>query len=358
MKLLQRIRPCIQNLKAYQSARSQITKARMFLDANESPESLSLQSDPDIHRYPSQQPASLLSKLAEIYQVDQNRILITRGTDEGIDLVLRTFAEPGEDRIIITPPTYGMYRVSAQIQNARVIEVPLIQEEGFSLDARTLLASVTPELKIVFLCSPNNPTGNCLAVDAVRACLEALKDRALVVIDEAYIEFSEQESWVKALSQYDNLIILRTFSKAWAMAGARFGVLIGHPELIRVFRKVLAPYPLPVPVITQVNRVLTGDVLTLIGAHVEEVRVQRNRLQRFLEGLEEVLHVYPSQTNYLLARFKDSHKILSLCKNSGIILRDRSQQPGLDNCIRITVGSAAQNNELIDLLSTLDQRAN
>jgi len=245
--VLKLVRPDILALSAYSSARKESQGGRVWLDANENPETPSVHQ-PLLNRYPEPQPADLVAQLAALYGVRPAQCLVTRGSDEGIDLLLRTFCRAGQDAILITPPTYGMYIVAAGIQGARTVTVSLIREKNFALDAAAVLKAVTPDIKLVFFCSPNNPTGGLLDRAAVLSVVQTLATRAVVVIDEAYVDFSGQPSLAADIAANPNLVVLRTLSKAFGLAGARVGTTIADPAIIAVLQKVIAPYPVPAPV--------------------------------------------------------------------------------------------------------------
>jgi histidinol-phosphate/aromatic aminotransferase/cobyric acid decarboxylase-like protein len=238
--VLKLVRPDILALTAYSSARKESKGGRVWLDANENPQTPSA-AKPLLNRYPEPQPADLVAQLATLYGVTPAQVLVTRGSDEGIDLLLRTFCRAGQDAILITPPTYGMYVVAAGIQGARTVTVPLIREKNFALDAAAVLQAVTPAVKLVFLCSPNNPTGGLLDRTAVMSLVKSLAARAVVVVDEAYVDFSGQPSLAAEIPANPNLVVLRTLSKAYGLAGARVGTTLADPAVIAVLQKVIAP---------------------------------------------------------------------------------------------------------------------
>ncbi|HXD38115.1 MAG TPA: aminotransferase class I/II-fold pyridoxal phosphate-dependent enzyme, partial [Rhodanobacter sp.] len=244
MSVLDLARPDIRAMQPYSSARMEASGGKVFLNANESPWK-SLGDDLGCNRYPDPQPAALIDTLAALYGVQRDQLLVGRGSDEAIDLLVRAFCRAGEDAILIQPPTFGMYAVCAHIQNAAVIEVALAAD--FALDVDAVLAAVTPAVKLVFICSPNNPTGQTVPRAAVERLVQALAGRAVLVVDEAYVEFAEADSVADLIGQYDNLAILRTLSKAWALAGARVGTLLAHADVIALLRRIMPPYPLPLP---------------------------------------------------------------------------------------------------------------
>ena len=348
--VLKLVRPDILALTAYSSARKESKGGRVWLDANENPETPSGHK-PLLNRYPEPQPADLVAQLAALYGVAPAQVLVTRGSDEGIDLLLRTFCRAGQDAILITPPTYGMYVVAAGIQGARTVTVPLIRERNFALDTAAALMAVTQEVKLIFLCSPNNPTGGLLNRGAVLSLVRSLAGRAVVVVDEAYVDFSGQPSLAAEIPANPNLVVLRTLSKAYGLAGARVGTTIADPDVIAVLQKVIAPYPVPTPVLTAALAALTPAGLAAAQNSVAALISERSRLAAALAKLSAVKRVWPSDTNYLLVEVADAAKAMAAGRAAGVIWRDRSKD--VSNCIRITVGAAEENNATLEVLSSL-----
>lgn len=347
-QVLALVRPDILALAPYSSARKEAKGGRVWLDANENPETPAA-GQPLFNRYPEPQPAALLERLGVLYGVPVNQLLVTRGSDEGIDLLLRTFCRAGQDSILITPPTYGMYVVAAGIQGAKVVTVPLVREKNFALDADAVLAAATPEVKLVFLCSPNNPTGGLLERAAVLKVVRALAGRSVVVVDEAYVDFSDVPSLAAEIPAHPNLIVLRTLSKAFGLAGARVGTTIADPAVIAVLQKVIAPYPVPVPVLLAALGALSDEGLAAAQASVATLLAERARLMAALPKIAAVKRVWPSDTNYILIEVADAAKTMAAARNTGVIWRDRSKD--VPNTIRITVGTAAENTETLEILS-------
>jgi histidinol-phosphate aminotransferase len=348
--VLKLVRPDILALTAYSSARKESKGGRVWLDANENPETPSA-AKPLLNRYPEPQPADLVAQLAALYGVASAQVLVTRGSDEGIDLLLRTFCRAGQDTILITPPTYGMYVVAAGIQGARAVTVSLIREKNFALDAEAVLRAATPDVKLVFLCSPNNPTGGLLDRTAVMSLVKSLAGRAVVVVDEAYVDFSGQPSLAAEIPANPNLVVLRTLSKAYGLAGARVGTTIADPAVIAVLQKVIAPYPIPAPVLTAALAALTPAGLAAATNSVASIVAERTRLAATLAKLPVVKHVWPSDANYLLVEVGDAARTMAAGRAAGIVWRDRSKDAF--NCIRITVGTAEENNATLEVLSLL-----
>jgi histidinol-phosphate aminotransferase len=346
-QVLALVRPDILALAPYSSARKEAKGGRVWLDANENP-STPAAGQPLFNRYPDPQPPDLLAKLAGLYGVTPAQCLVTRGSDEGIDLLLRTFCRAGQDAILITPPTYGMYVVAAGIQGAKVVKVPLRRERNFALAAEAVIAAVTAEVKLVFLCSPNNPTGGLLERAAVLKVVRALASRAVVVVDEAYVDFADQPSLAAEIPANPNLVILRTLSKAFGLAGARVGTTIADPAIIAVLQKVIAPYPVPVPVLLAALGALSDEGLAAARQSVATLLAERTRLAAALPRLSAVKQVWPSDTNYLLVEVTDAAKAMALARGTGVIWRDRSKD--VPNTIRITVGTAAENDETLEVM--------
>jgi len=348
--VLKLVRPDILALTAYSSARKESKGGRVWLDANENPQTPSA-AKPLLNRYPEPQPADLVAQLATLYGVAPAQVLVTRGSDEGIDLLLRTFCRAGQDAILITPPTYGMYVVAAGIQGARAVIIPLLREKNFALDAAAVLKAVTPEVKLVFLCSPNNPTGGLLDRIAVLSLVKALATRAVVVVDEAYVDFSGQPSLAAEIPANPNLVVLRTLSKAHGLAGARVGTTIADPAIIAVLQKVIAPYPIPAPVLVAALTALTPAGLAAARNSVTTLVAERARLAAALARLAAVKRVWPSDANFLLVEVADSAQAMAAGRAVGVVWRDRGKD--VPHHIRITVGTAEENNATLEVLSAL-----
>ena len=339
-------RPEIVALKPYEHAawEPQLTR----LHANELPwrvdedESLA-----GLNRYPEPQAHALLARLADLYGVPLESLLICRGSDEAIDLLIRTFCRAGHDAVMVCPPTFGMYAVAARIQGAQVLEVPLAAEVGFALDTAAVLQRLTPAVKLVFLCSPNNPTGNTLSESAILEVADAARGRAIVVVDEAYLEFSERGSLARQLERRPHLAVLRTLSKAHGLAGARLGTLIADPQLIALLRKVIAPYAVPQLVLEAVTAVLSPLHLRTLPQRIGQLRAERARVQERLARLPGIKAVLPSEANFVLVRFEDAALALRRAAQAGIRVRDARGYAGLADALRITIGTAEQNNELL-----------
>ncbi len=347
-QVLALVRPEILALAPYSSARKESKGGRIWLDANENPETPSVHK-PLLNRYPDPQPAELIATLSSLYGVSPTQILVTRGSDEGVDLLLRTFCRAGQDAILITPPTYGMYVVAAGIQGAKVITVPLIQQKNFALDPDAVLRAVTPEVKIVFLCSPNNPTGGLLDRTAVMSLVHALARRAVVVVDEAYVDFAGVPSLAAEITTYPNLIVIRTLSKAFGLAGARVGTTIADPAVIAVLQKVIAPYPVPTPVLLAALAALTPEGIAAARESIRQLTAERQRLLAALPLFPIVQRAWPSDANYILISVADSTKVMAAGRAAGVIWRDRSKD--VPNTVRLTIGTTEENNATLEILS-------
>jgi histidinol-phosphate aminotransferase len=348
--LMKMARPEIAAMAAYRPAGWEPLLDR--LHANEMPWRAEQDvSSPGLNRYPEPYHDALDARLAAFFGVEGGSALATRGSDEGIDLLLRAFCRAGEDAIVVCPPTFGMYAAAAGIQGARVVSVPLLADEGFRLDVAGVLAACSPAVKLVFLCSPNNPTGNLLAESDVLAVITGLAERAIVVLDEAYVEFAGDSHWLGRLAEFSHVVVLRTFSKARALAGARVGVLLGSRELVDLARKVLPPYALPQPSIDAVSAALTAPALAAFEARLTALLAERTRLAAALSGSPKMVRVWPSETNFLLCELRDAAEALLASRAAGLLVRDFRSLPGLANCLRVTVGTPEQNDRLVEAWS-------
>jgi histidinol-phosphate aminotransferase len=342
-------RPEIVALKPYEPAAWEPQLER--LHANELPwRSFADDSSAGLNRYPEPQSQALVERLAALYGVASNSVIVGRGSDEAIDLLVRAFCRAGQDSILICPPTFGMYSVCARIQGANVISVPLRADAEFALDERAVLEKCTPDVKLVFLCSPNNPTGNLLSEDAIISLTRALADRAIVVVDEAYIEFAGVPSLARKVPDLPHLAVLRTLSKAYALAGARCGTLIAHPEVITLLRKVIPPYAVPQLSIEAVLKFLEPSQLAISNERLATIVSERDRTLPILARRPNVARVWPSASNFLLVEFDDVPLALARSRGARLLIRDVRGYPGLGRCLRITVGSPEQNSRLLDAL--------
>ena len=348
MSILSLVRPDIIALQAYSHASWDPAFER--LHANELPwRAETDRSIAGLNRYPEPHPHVLTQRLAELYGVRSGQLLPGRGSDESIDLLVRGFCRAGVDNVVICPPTFGMYAVAARIQGAQVREVPLVTTRGFALDVERVLASCDANTRIVFLCSPNNPTGNAMDLAAIEQLLVTLANRSLVVVDEAYIEFSGDESLTAALGRFPNLVVLRTLSKAFGLAGARVGSLIAAPEIVALLGKVIPPYSIPQLTIEAVLATLAAPQLAIQRERVAQVRAERERLAAALANCGRVQKIWPSVANFLLVDFADAQGVLGAARAAKLLIRDmRNVSP---QSLRISVGSPEQNDRLIRSLA-------
>jgi len=348
MSILALARPEIVALKAYSHASWDPAFDR--LHANELPwRAETDRSSAGLNRYPEPHPHELAARLAGLYGVRADQLLPGRGSDESIDLVVRGFCRAGLDNVIICPPTFGMYSVAARIQGAEVREVPLRPERDFALDVEAVLAACDANTRIVFLCSPNNPTGNALDPAAIESLLVALGTSSLVVVDEAYIEFSGDRSLATALGRFPNLVVMRTLSKAFGLAGARVGSLIADAAIVALLGKVIPPYSIPQLTIEAVFATLAAPQLAIQRERVAQVRGERERLRAALTAARGVRKVWPSVANFLLVDFEAAEAALEAARRAKLLIRDmRSVSP---HSLRISVGTPEQNDRLIRSLA-------
>jgi histidinol-phosphate aminotransferase len=337
--LAQLVRPNIAALKPYSSARDEFKgTADIYLDANENP------YETGLNRYPDPGATAVKAALEEIKAIPADQIMLGNGSDEIIDLLMRIFCEPGQDEIITLPPTYGMYQVSADINNVAVQAVPL--RKGFLPDVPAILAATTERSKILWLCTPNNPSGNDFPASDVETLLNEFP--GIVVIDEAYLDFAGRASYTHWLQRYPNLVVMQTFSKAWGLAGIRLGMAFASPEIIALLNAVKPPY--------NVNRLTQNAALKALQNADEQARQvnillgQRALVQQYLSGLAFVERIYPSHANFVLAQVSDPQGIYRFLMERGIIVRDRSKQYLCAGCLRFTIGTPQENEKLFRAL--------
>jgi histidinol-phosphate aminotransferase len=347
MDLSQTVRPNILRLKPYSSARNEFQgEASVHVDANENPYSV---SPYHLNRYPDPLQQKLKDAIARIKGVDKERIFLGgSGSDEAIDVIYRVFCEPDRDNVVAIDPTYGMYQVAADINNVEYRQVLL--DEKFDFTADRLLQAANRHTKLIFLCSPNNPTGNLLNRDEIEKTIREFD--GIVVVDEAYIDFAHQASLLSSLGQYPNLIVLQTFSKAWASAAARLGMAFAAPEIIHIMNKVKYPY--------NINR-LTQEYALQLLQNEHQVREwvavllhERDRLQHALSTLPCVERLYPTDANFILVRMTDANTIYRYLTEKGVIVRNRSTMSLCTNCLRISIGTPQENDTLINALKTME----
>jgi histidinol-phosphate aminotransferase len=339
-------RPEIVSLKPYSHAAWLPNLTR--LHANEAPwRPAGDVSDAGLNRYPEPQPKALIARLASLYEVPAECVLATRGADEGIDLLSRIFLRAGSDAILQSSPTFGMYQVSARIQGAAVCDVPLRRERGWALDSEELLSVWRPEMKLVYLCSPNNPTANSFDPAAIEHICKTLDGRAIVVLDEAYIEWSRGASLTSWLQRFPTLAVLRTLSKAHALAGARLGAVLAGADLIQLAKRVIPPYALAQPTIEAAIRALAPAELAVSRQRLASLLTERERVHRALQGSALIEKVWPSDTNFLLVDCRDAERFLRDSVAAGLIVRDLRGYAALPNSLRVTIGAPEQNDALL-----------
>ena len=339
------IRPNIKSLTPYSSARDEFSgEAKVFLDANEN--SLGSPLTKWYNRYPDPHQQKLKQSISFIKNIATENIFLGNGSDECIDLLFRSFCEPKKDNVIICPPTYGMYEVSANINDVEIRKAPLL--ENFQLDLIHLENLVDKNTKLIWICSPNNPTGNSIKREDIETVLNNCN--CLVVIDEAYINFSKQKSFVQELIDYPNLVILQTLSKAWGLAALRLGMAFASTEIIAVLNKVKPPYN-----INQASQELAVKALEEVGQVNDMIAMlvdMRNALAEVFAQIPIVEKVYPSDANFLLVKIKDARKLYEYLLTKGIVVRDRSNVKLCDDCLRITIGTEKENTVLVDAISS------
>ena len=335
-------------LKPYESARRLFSGGQDWLNANESPYANSYEIDSDrFNRYPSCQPEAVISAYAQYAGVKTSELVVTRGADEGIELLIRTFCTPGEDNILICPPTYGMYAISAETCNIGIKKAPL--KADFSLDVDAICT--TDDVNLVFICAPNNPTGTTVDAADLTRVLEHFADSALVVVDEAYIEFDKQNSWADKLAQYPNLVILRTLSKAFALAGLRCGFTLANSNVINALMKVIAPYPIPEPVAQIAEQALIHEGKTQVELQVDFINREKQVLADALSELGDIELVGDTRANFVLFKTAQSAQLMEYLVSQGMLIRDQSKQMNLQHCLRATVGNEEQNLRLRKLIT-------
>jgi histidinol-phosphate aminotransferase len=352
MKISDLARPEIVAMKPYSSARLEAPGSGILLNANESPWALldKGQESFDVNRYPEPQPEALVDGLADLYGVGHDQVLVTRGSDEGIDLLTRVFCRAGQDAILHCPPTFGMYRIAAQAQGADIVSVERSLESGFALDGDQLIHALDADkrIKLVFLTSPNNPTGDAVSPDLLLDVLKATGGKALVVVDEAYAEFSSAASACALISQFPHLVVLRTLSKAWASAGLRCGTVLAQTDVLALLRRVIAPYPLAAPVTAMALRVLQPDMRLRQQKLLRELSANKKVLLEILQNRDWIRRTWPGEANFVLLEVDNAAGLLAHCAAQNIILRGFPSDPRLKDCIRISVGSSKE----LELLNT------
>lgn len=357
--LLDLIRPHYRTLQGYVSAGMEMQKSpeKIFLNANENP--FELPGLEGFNRYPIPQPPALAMAFAKAYGVEDSNVVMTRGADEAIVILTKLFCEPGEDAVLICPPTFGMYGVNAKAMPANLIEVPLLKTDGtFDLDYAGIEAAATDpaqNVKMVYLCSPNNPTGTSFDHEKIFELTEKLEGHAIVILDETYAEFSTAGSMTDDLLALPNMVILRTLSKSYAFAGMRMGCLLnGDDEFIALVKaKCLDAYPLPVASIEAAFHVLSPEISAIAAENRQKLIAERDRVMAGFKASDQTVHIYPTDANFFLVEMKDAHGFYEFAKDNNVILRDFSSKEGTENCLRISIGLPEENDVLLGLLKLL-----
>ncbi|MFW0973293.1 histidinol-phosphate transaminase [Leclercia pneumoniae] len=349
MNIEELARDNVRALTPYQSARRLGGSGDVWLNANEFPTPVEYPlTQQTLNRYPECQPKAVIENYAAYAGLKPEQVLVSRGADEGIELLIRAFCEPGKDAVLYCPPTYGMYSVSAETFNVELRKVAARDDWQLDLQA---IADNLDGVKVVFVCSPNNPTGQLINPQDIRTLLEMTRGKALVVADEAYIEFCPQATLAGWLDEYPHLVILRTLSKAFALAGLRCGFTLANKPVIDLLMKVIAPYPLSTPVADIAAQALAPQGINAMRDRVAQILVERQYLVNALKSIPCVEQVFDSETNYILVRFTASSSVFKSLWDQGIILRDQNKQPSLSGCLRITIGTREESQRVIDALN-------
>jgi histidinol-phosphate aminotransferase len=344
MDLNKLLRKNILGMKPYSSARDEYKDLQadmVFLDANENP------FDTPLNRYPDPQQTRLKESIASQKMLSTDQLLLGNGSDEVLDLIFRAFCEPNQDSILTTPPTYGMYDVLANLNAVDNILVPLSPD--FQLEVDSILDAIKPQTKLLFICSPNNPSGNTVDRKAIECLLNGFN--GLVVIDEAYIDFTKDHSWTQVLEEYPNLIVTQTLSKAYGLAGIRLGICYASKAIIAVLNKIKPPYN--INSLTQEAAIKAFENKDSVEAQIESILNERINLINAFKSVPFIKKIYPSEANFILIKVDDANKRYEELIKNGIVVRNRSSQLHCENCLRITVGTPSENTQLITLLKTL-----
>ena len=338
------VRPNILDLKPYRSARDDFDSG-ILLDANENALGAPFEHELALNRYPMPYQEELREKIAEFRKVDSQNVFVGVGSDEAIDLLVRIFCEPGKDRVITTPPTYGMYKVSAGVNNIAVDEALLTT--GYQLQIDEILSSVQETTKLIFLCSPNNPTANSLWRKDILKIVNRFG--GIVILDEAYIDFSNQKSFAEDIKDHKNLVVLQTMSKAFGLAGIRLGIAIANPEIINFMMKIKAPYN--VNSLTLQAAIKGFSHINAMKAKVAQIKSEREKVIQRLENIPQIQKVYPSDANFLIFKIDDALEVYKKIAEQGIIVRYRGNEPHCENCLRLTIGTAQENKLFFETLN-------
>lgn len=341
------LRENIKNLTPYSSARDEFQgEASIYLDANENAYGSPLESN--YNRYPDPLQFNVKTKITAIKGVPPRNIFLGNGSDEAIDILFRSFCRPGIDNVILVPPTYGMYQVSANINDIEVRNIPLTAE--YQLNLEGIAEAINPNTKLIFVCSPNNPTGNSINREDVETLLANFN--GIVVVDEAYINYSRQKSFIQELTEYGNLVVLQTLSKAWGLAGLRIGMAFASEEIIEVFNRVKPPYNINES--SQRLALQALDNIDQVNSWIKETLLERDQLVLGLKNLNFVIDIYPSDANFILVKTASPKAIYQFLVEKGIIVRDRSKVELCEGCLRITVGTPVENTQLLHTLTAFE----
>lgn len=347
MELKDLVRPNIWSLKGYSSARHEFEgEAEVYLDANENP------YETNVNRYPDPFQMKVKERLSQIKNVPVENIFVGNGSDEAIDLIMRIFCEPGRDNILTFPPTYGMYSVSADINNVEIIESSLLTD--YQIDIDNTLSEINANTKVAFICSPNNPTGNQIDTQSIDTFLEKFK--GITVIDEAYIDFATEKGYANLINKYPRLIVLQTLSKAWGAAGIRFGLAYANEEIMQLINKVKPPYN--VNVLTQQKALAILNDEEAFNVKLDEIIAERIKLEKALADISLIQKIHPSDANFLLVQFGEALEVFHYLRSKGIVIRDRTKTHLCADCLRVTVGTPEENQRLLSALRAFENGLN
>lgn len=333
------VREDLKEFVPYQIA--EISRDRIRLNANESPWSL---CEGELNRYP--QPMGL-ERIVKFYQVSPEHILVTRGSNEGIDLLVRLFCQAGRDEVLTLKPTYGMYEVAAKLQGVKVSAVTLEADYDFSINMDSIIEAITPKIKIVFICSPNNPTGNTIDTQSLQKLCQTTDSRCIIVLDEAYVEFSDRASAVSLISEHSNLVILRTLSKAFGLAGVRVGIVLGNQELIQYLQAIMATYPIPTPCQALIKQAFSTEKTVQMWINISRLKNSRRIMREKLSNMSFIERVYPSEANFILIKLRDAESVAKYSADRGVLLRLIGNN---NQFLRMSLGSENENIKLIEVL--------
>ena len=352
INLQELLRPNIMGITPYSSARSEFSgDAEVFLDANENFQDFVKDAESPRNRYPDPFQQDLKDRVAKLFGIPADTLFLGNGSDEAIDLLYRAFAVPGVDKAVILPPTYGVYKVFADVNDIEVIRVPLTSSFTIDLEKLRTVVESEPanELKLLFVCSPNNPTGNSVSPAELTWVLDLFP--GIVVVDEAYQDFSTNPSSIDLLGEFENLVVLRTFSKAWGLANVRLGMAISSPEIAEVLKNIKYPYNLSGPAQEVAVHALGTEDLVREG--IRQIIASRERLSAEIGEIPYVKRIYPSDANFILVKVTDADRLYDELRGRGIVIRNRNSVPGCEGCVRITIGSEAENGMLIAAMEEL-----